>query len=988
MVTVDDATYVAMRDNLYKWDAGAASRAKAKIESSYSQEKYDKFLSWLNTLVAKNSGTTTTSKTTTNSTWSSKVVQSPYVNQWNGNYVYNPTTWYYEPQWTTSTTNNSWATKLTNNTTAQTNNTTNQNKQQQIVGSTTSEIQQQGALKPLSQEYYNQTSDDAQSKIISNLNSYKQTNPEYFTDYESFKKNFSYDARDDVQKQTLDNWYNGYTKGLELSWLSVTDLYTQYQNWTISNSDLESLRVSNPTKYAELQNTINKWNIIAAYDDDKWVDTTWNSIQDMAYQMMMQTFNKFMNGDSSSGASNIFREYEEKMDSPEMLELSDQTTELQEQIENVQDDIASIQKSVEAEYEGTGASRSKISAIVADRTYDLQLQLRTLNSEYNKYATQYNNRMSQYQNEFSMQLQEYQINQQARQQQMQELWFAMDLMSFETPAQQQERERNYWVKQQEYTNWNINSKDYQTRYKAALNSVQNLLSQYEWIPMVRSAEQMAQDILTAIDGGSDLGTELTKINQQIQQKPEYKYLYNNTYGTANQWIKSYTVWDTEWVVYNWEMMTADDFNKKYGNYISWATGNAKAYDPVDARALNNNPTSTGYSGTDLYTFLSAAKTQSGKRGWQCGKFVNDYLEWIWLGRYYDNDLSTKLNSVNTEVATVGSIAVFDYNHKSSDGINHWHVGIVTKVYDDGSFDVRDSNYSSDEKIQTRHIQAWDGALRWFFDPSKPAVDRSGSANAMPWTTVLSTQDRQKAEAILKQIKSGAITNTEMSDARDWLIENGYGDEFEEALDRWLAISLTPTQISYQNNQDSAFRNNSIVKEFESSINQIEQLQSALADTSWVWDMSAIFTFMKTLDPTSVVRESEFESAANTAWVLNPQAIFQKLEKSMDGKFLTEQQREDFKKIAVEFIKTKAKNYNIKYDELKRRYEQWWIPEMALPTNMADEVLKWLSDVWYGTTSQSNSNSWKPARYSSLTTTTGTTTNTTNISGYEFPTNFY
>jgi hypothetical protein len=49
--------------------------------------------------------------------------------------------------------------------------------------------------------------------------------------------------------------------------------------------------------------------------------------------------------------------------------------------------------------------------------------------------------------------------------------------------------------------------------------------------MVRSAEEMAQDILTAIDGGSNLGAELSKINQQIQQKPEYKYLYNNTYGT-------------------------------------------------------------------------------------------------------------------------------------------------------------------------------------------------------------------------------------------------------------------------------------------------------------------------------------------------------------------------------------------------------------------------------------------------------------------------
>jgi nicotinamide riboside kinase len=55
----------------------------------------------------------------------------------------------------------------------------------------------------------------------------------------------------------------------------------------------------------------------------------------------------------------------------------------------------------------------------------------------------------------------------------------MDLMNFETNEQKQQREWDYWVKQQEYTNGNINSKDYDTRYKAALKSVQNLLSQYE-----------------------------------------------------------------------------------------------------------------------------------------------------------------------------------------------------------------------------------------------------------------------------------------------------------------------------------------------------------------------------------------------------------------------------------------------------------------------------------------------------------------------------
>lgn len=155
-------------------------------------------------------------------------------------------------------------------------------------------IKQQWALKPLSQDYYDQTSQEAQDKIIANLNNYKQTNPEYFRDYESFKKNFSYDSRSDEQKNTLDTWYGGYQQGLQLSSLPVTDLYTQYKDWSISSNDLESLRISNPTKYAELQDTINRGNIIAAYDDDKGMDTSGMSIQDMAYNMLQQTFLQFM----------------------------------------------------------------------------------------------------------------------------------------------------------------------------------------------------------------------------------------------------------------------------------------------------------------------------------------------------------------------------------------------------------------------------------------------------------------------------------------------------------------------------------------------------------------------------------------------------------------------------------------------------------------------------------------------------------------------
>ena len=702
-------------------------------------------------------------------------------------------------------------------------------KQQETAGNTVPEIQQQGALKPLSQDYYNQTSDDAQNKIISNLNNYRQTNPEYFRDYESFKKNFSYDARNDEQKQTLDSWYWGYQKWMELAWIPVTDLYTQYKDGQVSMNELENLRVYDPTKYTELQNQINKWNIIAAYDDDKWVDTTWMSLQDMAYNMAVQTFNKFMSGDSSSGASQYFRDYESKMESPEMLALSDQCTEVQEQMENIQSDLDSIKKSVEAEYEWTWATRSKINAIIADRSYDLQLQLRTLNSEYTKYATQYNNRMNQYQNEFQMQLQEYQLNQDARNQQMKELWFAMDLMNFETNEQKAQREWDYWVKQQEYTNWNINSKDYDTRYKAALKSVQNLLSQYEWIPMQRSAEQMAQDVLKAIDGGSNLWAELTKINKQIQGKPEYKYLYNQTYAPASTsvsvtgWIQeTMKVWDTEYVKYNDQWYTADDFNKMFsGGWTAWTawTWEAKPYDLVDESVFRRtDPTNS------LGSFLMNRKHSAWNKGWQCGKYVNDYLQEIGVGRYYDNELSTKLNSVNSYAPKAWTIAVFDYNHKSADGVNYGHVGIVTQVYSDWSFDVMDSNYGSDEKIQKRHIKPWSSSLKWFFDPSKPpmsnktekavATNKTKDAFTSAWNNIA--------------LNLGSVSAT-----------NTFNEQLQKYVDDWnytSAFEYITTQA--RNKADSDTRQ--AINSAESAMSALVSIQQWLDAFYKAWGNTNIF----------------------------------------------------------------------------------------------------------------------------------------------------
>jgi len=720
MVTVDDATYVKMKDTLYWGDAWKASRAKAQIEANYDDAKYNDFMNQLNSMGG----------TSSNNSW--------------------PADWY------ATATDRNMATGASefwrnNQTSSETPSVAKEETKTETV-TETPEVKQEWALKPLSQDYYNQTSQDAQDQIVKNLNDYKKSNPEYFTDYESFKRNFSYDARDEVQKNTLDQWYKWYQDWLTLSSTPTTDLYTQYKNWDLSDAQLQNLRVSDPNKYAELMSQINKWNIVAAYDDDKWMDFTWNSIQEMAYQAAQQMFMQWMSGDTDNWASQFFREYEEKMESPEMKWLSDQCTEVQEQIENLQDDIASMQKAVEKEYEWTWASRAKISAIIADRTYDLQLQLRTANSEYNKYATQYNNRMQQYQNEFQMWLQEYQLNQQARQQQMNELWFAMDLMSFETPQQQQERQWEFWLKQQEYQDGNINSKDPAVQLKAIQNSVDSLLQNYAGISTTRSSVQIAQDIQTAIKNGSSLGAELTTLNKQMQSKPEYKLMYNATYG-----------WKQSLGTINWQSAVITyDANGNYTWYRLLNTDPNSISSSDRPQQIKNFSDVWAVSGNDWDTYVANLENavQLWSRWGQCGAWANDILSWAWGSKVFWNSLADKIKVCDNKFGVNASndysrlkkwdFVVLDTWAKLSDWTSAGHVWVIKGIdLDSWTITVFDTNGQAGKECwgeSTYNLSI----VRGSYDATKqagsftkvnpepvPTSERQNAMNSNPW---YSTED--------------------------------------------------------------------------------------------------------------------------------------------------------------------------------------------------------------------------------------------------------
>lgn len=252
----------------------------------------------------------------------------------------------------------------------------------------------------------------------------------------------------------------------------------------------------------------------------------------------------------------------------------------------------------------------------------------------------------------------------------------------------------------------------------------------------------------------------------------------------------------------------------------------------------------------------------------------------------------------------------------------------------------------------------DPSLKGFFDPTKSygSSSLSTGSNLSDKKSQLSDEDRIRAESILKQIKTGGITNTDISKERDWLINNWYGEEFQEALNKWLALQLTDTQKSLYTTATDDFNNSQLVKDFQKAANQIGNLITSLDANNWVWDLAGIFQFMKVLDPNSTVRESEFENAARTAWFANPKALYQNyIKHGWDGTYLTEWQRWNFAILAKEIIKNQAESYNFEYNKMKQTFKNAWIDDQWLPENYADFILNKLDGGV--TTGTSYSDSW-------------------------------
>lgn len=189
---------------------------------------------------------------------------------------------------------------------------------------------------------------------------------------------------------------------------------------------------------------------------------------------------------------------------------------------------------------------------------------------------------------------------------------------------------------------------------------------------------------------------------------------------------------------------------------------------------NKNPISESTMQWWLDSYVTSIQDKIANHGkireWSCGEPVNDYLSSIGIKFRYDNNKSTKLNSITPWAwPKVWSIAVWDKTG-TPDGDKYGHVAIVTSVNKDGTITVLESN----KDTWLRYHNYKQSNVTGYYDPS--AWSKSSNTSK---STTKKEETKYTNDELYTQLRSWKIQY------KDFL-KNWNGDEPQEEIDDRVA----------------------------------------------------------------------------------------------------------------------------------------------------------------------------------------------------------
>lgn len=584
------------------------------------------------------------------------------------------------------------------------------------------------------------------NEMKGNLDHYFATSPRMFSDRETFNRVFEYNNRDsEAQRQLLDSyWKRKEDMDKASTYTSWESINTWMKNWEITTDQLNLLKEYNPEAYR-------KWQQLQEDEILKRIvnDIVPPTIEAISWKINWMIEALWIQAQEALDIEWIYNDTMTKVGAYQTLEDANSTVKKLEEAINKK---TAIMNRYAASTWGT-VSDALAAARMQKAIAPYNEQIQGLQYQYQDYFNLYSQKSATALQAANVRALQANENQRIWNQKCQALGFATSALSYRTPEENKQLELQYQQAmndmsllqqsrqndlalynayatsklnnqlQSELTDLSVTDP---TQLRANLN---NVLSSYysQWGDIIKRPQaEVVEDVLAyAQKNGVSIAEALRKnFIEPLQNKPEYKQKIASDYGMLSKQSIGTINWKS--VI----MTTNPNWSISY-QFIDdpeSATSTAKPYDLVDEKVFDTSPQSHSYY--TLADFINDPNNKVWTYGGQCAKFVNDYLEKIWVGRYFWNeDIKTRASRCNSDVAKVWTIAVFDYNHNSSDWINHGHVGIVVDT-DDKWYWVLESNYDvkNPEKIQRRYVLNGSTSLKWFFDPSKPASAISSGEN--------------------------------------------------------------------------------------------------------------------------------------------------------------------------------------------------------------------------------------------------------------------
>ena len=319
---------------------------------------------------------------------------------------------------------------------------------------------------------------------------------------------------------------------------------------------------------------------------------------------------------------------------------------------------------------------------------------------------------------------------------------------------------------------------------------------------------------------------------------------------------------------------------------------------------------------------------------ECGSFVNDYLNSIWIeGRLFVDPIDIRKTQTNSDAPTPWSIAVFEYppDANVSDAAKKYgHVAIVTKVNADWSFETKESNKNWDKKVFSRTMPA--GSAVGFFDPSKWLKPQESTSQGKTYT------ESQKNMMWAMDAKNLTAWETKMLKKSGLSEEDVYNYQASLKAGKWTEW-LNDNEIKRVNTAIDDLTTHPVAKTFQKTQ---EAYMFAKSVAEWVWatdNQALIYEFAKAMDPDSVVREGEYATVQKYSQV-RWDKLGMNINRILNGEeFISEKA----KKNIVETINTKYKASKDSYNQIRKNKVKIVnditgkdIGETVLPSDIIDE----------------------------------------------------